>query len=365
MSQFSDWLATRGSDSAGVSDQLAGEFVRERRAGGCREGRSVRALGPLLEHLRQAGAIPPAVVDPVVGPVEVLLAEYARYAASERGLSSQTIERSAALLRPFLAEHVTGDGDRLALGSLTSAEVSGFMLACSQRVSPATVQRTATALRSLLGFLHLRGVLDSSLVGAVPATARWKLARLPEYLSGEQVEALLASCDLVTPVGRRDRAILAVLARLGLRAGEVAALGLDDIDWRRGEIALRGKGNRHDRLPLPVDVGEALVAYLTEARPAAADTRAVFIGARAPHRALTRGAVTQVVARASARAGLGTVYAHRLRHTAASSMLAAGGSLTEIGQVLRHQRAITTAGYAKVDHHRLRVLARPWPGDAA
>jgi site-specific recombinase XerD len=174
---------------------------------------------------------------------------------------------------------------------------------------------------------------------------------------------LLASCDPATAVGRRDVAILTLLARLGLRAGEVAALRLEDIDWRRGEITVVGKGNRHERLPLPVDVGEALVSYLNGSRPATTADREVFLGPRAPHRALTRGAVTQLVARAARRCGLGTIYAHRLRHTAATTMLRAGASLEEIGLVLRHRHALSTAGYAKVDHERLRELARPWPGD--
>jgi integrase/recombinase XerD len=227
------------------------------------------------------------------------------------------------------------------------------------------VQRTGTALRSLLRFLHLRGVIGASLVGAVPTAANWRLAGLPKYLTAEQAGMLLASCDLATAVGRRDLAILTLLARLGLRASEVAVLKLEDIDWRHGEITVRGKGDRHERLPLPADVGEAVVAYLSGFRPAATPGREVFLGTRAPHRALTRGAVTQVVARASHRCGLGTIYAHRLRHTAATRMLHAGASLEEIGQVLRHRDTLSTAGYAKVDHQRLRALARPWPGEDA
>lgn len=248
---------------------------------------------------------------------------------------------------------------------MTAADVTAFVIARIESVSPATVQRTGTALRSLLRFLHLRGLIGSSLVGAVPTAANWKLTGLPKYLTREQLTALLTSCDLDTAVGQRDLAILTLLARLGLRAGEAAALRLEDIDWRRGEITVRGKGNRHERLPLPADVGEAVVAYLSRFRPAAAAGREVFVGARAPYRALTRGAVTQLVARASRRSGLGTIYAHRLRHTAATSMLHAGASLEEIGQVLRHRHALTTAGYAKVDHEGLRALARPWPGEAA
>jgi integrase len=158
-----------------------------------------------------------------------------------------------------------------------------------------------------------------------------------------------------------------VLIRLGLRASEAAALRLDDIDWRRGVVTVAGKGNRHDRLPLPADVGQAIVAWLTAGRPntTAGDGREVFVRVRAPRQALTRGAVTQVVARAGVRAGLGPIYAHRLRHTAATGMLRAGGSLGEIGQVLRHRRPLTTAIYAKVDIAALRPLARPWPAGAA
>ncbi len=363
MADLSDWLGRRGLDGSALSTQAVDEFVRDRRVAGHRDARSARSLTPLLEYLRVTEAVPLPVAQPVAGPVETVLAGYACYLVQERGLSVLTVERSTELVRPFLAARVADDG--LALESLTAADVTAFMLARSGSVSPATVQRTGTALRSLLGFLHLQGVIGSSLVGAVPATARWKAAGLPKYLTAQQVGVLLAGCDPTTTVGQRDLAILTFLTRLGLRAGEVATLGLDDIDWRRGEITVRGKGNRHERLPLPVDVGEALVAYLTTSRHATAAARTVFVGTRAPHRALTRGAVTQVVARAARRAGLGTIYAHRLRHTAATAMLAAGASLEEIGQVLRHRHVLTTAGYAKVDHDRLRALARPWPGDAA
>jgi len=360
MARLSVWLDERGLGPA-VSRRVVDEFVAQRRSAGCREHRSVRALKPLLAYLGAAGATPSP--EPVLGPAEMLLADYGRYLAGERGLSGSTIERNMGLVRPFLVEHVVDA--RGSLRSLPAAEVSGFMLACTQRVSPATVQRTATALRSLLAFLHVEGVVGESLVTAVPAAARWRGAGLPRYLTAPQVQAMLAACDRGTDVGRRDAAIVTVLARLGLRAGEAAGLRLEDIDWRRGEITVTGKGNRHERLPLPVDVGEAVVAYLIRSRPAMTEDRAVFVGARAPHQALTRGAVTQVVARAARRAGLGTIYAHRLRHTAATAMLAAGASLEEIGQVLRHRHVLTTAGYAKVDHDRLRELARPWPGERA
>lgn len=219
----------------------------------------------------------------------------------------------------------------------------------------------ATALRSFLMFAHAGGLTAVGLASAVPATASWKLAGLPRALTGEQVAALLGSCDGTSVVGRRDSAVLAVLSRLGLRAGEVAGLRLDDIDWRLGEITVRGKGGRCDRLPLPADVGQAIVSYLAGGRPGAG-CREVFLCVRAPWRPMSRGAVTNVVARAARKAGLGTVHAHRLRHSAATAMLGAGAPLEEIGQLLRHRATLTTAIYAKVDIGALRTVARAWPG---
>ncbi|WP_244621984.1 site-specific integrase [Neomesorhizobium albiziae] len=181
----------------------------------------------------------------------------------------------------------------------------------------------------------------------------------------DQVQRLLTSCDRGTPNGRRDFAVLTALVRLGLRAGEVAKLKLDDLDWRAGEILVRGKGSCIQRLPLPADVGEAVAAYLRYGRPRTAQGRTVFVRVRAPHNALTSAGVSQIVAAAGRRAGLGQIYAHRLRHTTASAMLRAGASLPEVGQVLRHRRALTTAIYAKVDREALRRIARPWPGEVA
>jgi integrase/recombinase XerD len=222
-----------------------------------------------------------------------------------------------------------------------------------------------TALRSLLGFLGVKGLAAVSLVDAVPSVAGWRLAGLPKGLEPGEVARLLASCDRRTSVGRRDLAILTLLVRLGLRAGEVAGLSLEDVDWRAGQLMVHGKANRIAQLPLPVDVGEAMVAYLRRGRPATAQGRSVFVRVRAPHRALTPAGVSAVVFAAGQRAGLGELRAHRLRHTAATGLLRAGASLTEVGQVLGHRQPLTTAIYAKVDDDALRVLARPWPAGVA
>jgi integrase/recombinase XerD len=364
MGDLSCWLGGREETVAGLSTRLLAEFIAGRRAAGQRTGLSMRALRPLAEYLRGTGAVLAEEPGPPPGPVEEAIAEYASYLHAERGLAAGTIEHEIVLVRAFLAGRVREGGFK-DLGSLTAADVQAFVLDCARSASPARVQRTGTALRSLLRFLHLRGVTAFSLAGAVPTAAGWKLSGLPRHLTQQEAARMVESCDLATVTGRRDRAVLLLLARMGLRAGEAAGLRLDDIGWRSGEITVRGKGSRHERLPLPPDVGEALASYLRDGRPARGRSREVFAGVRAPHRPLTRGAVTQIAARASQRCGLGTVFAHRLRHTAAAGMLRGGASLEEIGQVLRHQRTLTTAIYAKVDYDGLRGLARPWPGDAA
>ncbi len=365
MGHLSGWLARRGLDGSGLTAAVVDAYLAERRSTGCASHWSRRALAPLLGFLQQRDVAPvPGTSGPEAGPVEALLGRYARWLATERGLAETTIQRNVGLVRPFVAG--LRRADRVELEHLGAGDVTAFVVAQCQDVGGGTPPRMVTALRSLLRFLHVEGLIDQPLVTAVPPVATWKLAGLPQALQADQVAALLGSCDPATVVGRRDLAILQVLVRLGLRAGEAAALRLDDIDWRGGELTVCGKGNRHDRLPLPADVGQAIVAYLIASRRSTTGAgigtgREVFVTVKAPRSALTRGAVTQVVARAARRAGLGPIYAHRLRHTAATGMLRAGGSLTEIGQVLRHRHTLTTAIYAKVDIEALRLLARPWP----
>ena len=206
---------------------------------------------------------------------------------------------NARLLRPFLDERAAGQEGRLELKALTAGDVASFVVDQSVRRSR-SVKRIVSALRSFLGFLYVEGLISQPLAQAVPSPPGWTLTGLPKTLPDSEVAALLASCDAERPAGRRDLAILTLLARLGLRAGEVAALRLDDIDWRRGELVVRGKAGRVDRLPLPADVGEKIAAYLRDGRPESAECRAVFITALAPHGPLSPGGVTTVVAAAGA-----------------------------------------------------------------
>jgi integrase/recombinase XerD len=356
---LSRWLAGADLGAADLTASVAESYLAARRSAGYTAYLTLKALAPLLGYLRELGVAPAAVIAAPVIPAQALLERYRCYLLAERGLREKVARGYVDSVRPFVAAHA--GGGEAGLRDLAAGDVTAFMTAESRRLAPKTVQRLATALRSLLRFWHVEGLVSGPLDRAVPRVAN-RRAALPQGLEPAQVQALLASCDREAADGRRDLAMLTLLARMGLRAGEVAGLRLDDIDWRRGEITIAGKGNRRDRLPLPADAGEVVAAYLRDGRPATALDRSVFIRVKAPHRGLTPGGVTQAVAAAARRAGLGTIYAHRLRHSAATAMLASGGSLAEIGQVLRHRRPHTTAAYTKVNVEALRALARPWPG---
>ena len=356
------WMLAAVGGLGQLSGPVIERYLAARCAAGYREYRSPRAVAPLLSYLAPLGVLPaPAAVAP--GPVEALLGGYRAWLLAERGLTGRTVRGYVDCVRPFVTGRLRGDV--LDLAGLTAGEVAGFVLQVCPGRAVGSAKLIVCALRSLLRWLHLTGTVPVSLAAAVPSVAGWRLSGLPKGLEPGQLRRLLGACDRRTPTGRRDYAIMLLLVRLGLRAGEVARLGLDDIDWRRGEMAVLGKGNRAERLPLPAEVGAAIAGYLRRGRPGTAAGRSVFVRVHAPHRALTAGGVTMVVFDAAQRAGLGRIYAHRLRHTAATAMLQAGSPLAEVGQVLRHRSALTTAIYAKVDRDALAVLARPWPVDAS
>jgi site-specific recombinase XerD len=356
MAQLSRWLEAHRLDTADLSDERVDGFLAARRAAGYTGLVSRRGLVPLLEFLTDRGEL--AVTEPVpsASGSEQLLARFHRYLLEERGLAASTADAYVLRARRFLAG-AAPDGQ---LGEVSTADVTRAVLEVSAALSVGSAQMFVAALRSFLRFCHIEGLVGADLSAAALTVTGRRTSSLPQAMTSRDVEALLCSCDRRTAVGRRDHAVIVTLLRLGLRASEVATLSLDDIDWRAGEIVVHGKGPRKDRLPLPVDVGEAITGYLQRGRPTTT-RREVFLTAIAPIAALQRGAVSSIVRRACVRAGLPPVGAHRLRHTAACEMVAAGVPLTEIGQVLRHRSLTSTSRYARVDVDGLRSLAQPWP----
>jgi len=351
MAHLSRWLGQQGRPAGGLAPATVDQFLAARKAAGYRRWLSARGIALLLEYLETAGLAVAAVSPDSQVPDDDVLAGFGDYLVAERGLAASTVRNYLDAARLLAAQ--------VHLEALTASEVTGFVLEQCRERSAGSAAVLVTGLRSLLRYLHLAGFTPVSLAGAVPSAA--SKSPLPEAVGPGQASLLLGSCDRGTAAGRRDYAVLVLLVRLGLRAGEVAVMQLGDIDWRAGQVTIRGKGNRLDQLPLPADAGQAIAAWLRDGRPGCS-CRQVFTTLLAPLGPLTRKAVSAIVTRAARRAGLAAVSAHRLRHGAATGLLRAGASLPEVGQVLRHASMLNTARYARVDHAGLSAVARPWPG---
>ncbi len=343
-------------DAAELDWEWIETYSRARAASGRRRP-GQRAYRPLMNYLSNAGVVPSRTLP--LTPVGELVLAYGNWLVG-RGLSAATVLRYGNLARRFLEERFSEVGERF-VEDLSAADVVAFLLRECGRVSVGSAKGRVAELRALLRFLFVRGLTPTLLASAVPPVAGWHDTTLPVGLTADEVRRLLDSCDRSQSTGIRDFAILMLVARLGLRSIEVARLQLDDIDWRCGEIAVRGKGGHRDRLPLPCDVGEALAAYLCGARPPT-PVRDVFLMSRAPRLPIPADLVNDVTRRGCRRVGLPIVGAHRLRHALATEMLHRGATLIEVSQVLRHRDLATTAIYAKVDPSTLRQVAQPWPG---
>lgn len=358
------WIASRRGALADLDERSVEQYLRHRAGKQSIQPGDRSALKRWLSVLREEGAIAPAVLL-LPTSHERIFNEFAAYLRTERGLVPKSIVRHLPVIRRFLHEVCpAGDDD---LGKISQEKVIRYIERHAQDWSPGTGKAMCWSLRAFLRYLHHQGLNPRALADCVPSMRRWKLASLPTFLSAAQVQRALDGCDRATPMGRRDYAILMMLAKLGLRAGEVATLTLDDIDWRASEMLVHAKGRQRARVPIPPDVGAAIVAYLRNGRPKSS-CRRLFIRTLAPHVGFASGcAITMIAKTALDRVGIeGCAHrgAHIFRHSLATELLRSGATLTEIGQLLRHESHDTTRIYAKVDVEALRTLSLPWPGGA-
>ncbi|MDA8312777.1 MAG: tyrosine-type recombinase/integrase [Actinomycetota bacterium] len=358
LARLSRWLNERRLGTADLTKERLEQFLSEmprRRDGGSVCSR--RALTQALEVLEEHGVVPLEAVEARSSPSEVLIASFERFLLQERAVARSTAAVYVARARRFLG-WCAPSGEVV---GLRASDVTDAVLRESTALSASATKLFVTALRVFLRFCFIEGLTPNDLSGAALSVARRRRSSLPKGIGPSVADALLRSCDRRRSKGRRDYAILLVLVRLGLRAGEVAGLRLEDIDWRAGEVVVRGKGRHEDRLPLPSDVGEAIAAYLQRGRPRTTGHREVFLRAVAPIGPLGTNGISGIVRAACLRAGVPVVRAHRLRHTVACQMADRGVPLPEIARALRHRSISSTAEYARVDVERLRTVAQPWP----
>jgi site-specific recombinase XerD len=359
IARFSNWLHDRRVDLHQVDEASVERFL-QRDPGIVRSGEAapLRRLLAILRKIEVTRAKPPEPRN----DQQRFIDEYRRYLLRERGLAETSLLNYVPFAEQFLSGRF-GQAD-IKLPELTAADVTKFMRDRVHQLSSGRAKLLVTALRSFLRYLRHQGKISVDLAGCVPPVAVWPLSAVPKFLPAGTVQRILDHCARDTRDGKRNYAILLLLARLGLRACEIVALSLDDIDWDNGRITIRCKGGRWAQLPLPADVGEAIAIYLRTGRPRCV-CRHVFLRHRAPLRGFGDSiTVSTIVRRALIRAGIDSARkgAHLFRHTLATDLLREGASLDEIGELLRHRSPNTTAVYAKVDLTALRTLALPWPG---
>ena len=361
LASFGHWLERRRLSITDFDEQCIARFIAYKRRNGRVHRGNRETLLQFLDHLRERDVISRPTPTCDDSPLAAILTRYEKHLRSERGLAAATVINYLPCIRKFLIERFREKP--FLLREVRSSDVSAFILRYAPTMSPRRAQLVTAAFRSFFRFLFQDGELQVNLALSVPSVADRRLATIPKYLSPDQVEQVVGTCNRQTSTGRRDYAILLLLARLGLRAGEVVSLQLDDIDWRAGDLLIRGKGLLHDRMPLPVDVGEALTSYLRMDRPPC-KTRRVFVCMKAPRSGFAGpSTLSTIVRRALDRADLHPAMrgAHVLRHSLATTMLRSGASMNEIGEILRHRTPNTTEIYAKLDFDGLRTLAHPWP----
>jgi|WetSurMetagenome_2_1015567.scaffolds.fasta_scaffold28491_3 site-specific recombinase XerD len=364
LADLNQWLQRYRLQISDLTESTLHRYLRSRHQRFRRRRGETSLVSRLLNLLHTQGLLPKEVPPPFDDPHQRALNDFDRYLSEERGLAMATRINYRAFVQRFLSAQFGAKPIRFA--DLKAEDVIRFIRNQAPGLSHKRAGLMVSALRSFFRYLLHRGDITIDLAACVPSIANWQLSSLPRFLRPHQVQQVLAHCDRRTTQGRRDYAILLLLARLGLRACEIVSLTLDDIHWQTGEITIKGKGKRAAQLPLPPDVGKAIADYLKKDRPACS-TRRVFMCMKAPRRGFANSqGISTIVARALKRAGIDSPHrgAHLFRHSLATQMLGQGASLADIALLLRHRSLDTTAIYAKVDLIALLPLAQTWPGGA-
>ena len=362
VSKLSQWLQKRHIVIENLNESCINKFILYRKKRNLLRNDDQVALKQFIRFLRDEGILSASAPEIKASEIQHIENNFAQYLQRERGLSQVTIDNYLPIIRRFLTERF--HKRKVLFKQLCTRDISKFVLRYAHTKSPGRAQTMINALRSFFRFLHQRGEITIDLAAAVPTVARWQFSEIPKFLQPEQVKRILESCDRSTGTGKRNYAILLLLSRLGLRAGEIVHMELDDILWETGEIIVRGKSSREEKLPLPHDVGQAIVTYLQDIRPHCSSRR-LFIRMVAPLRGFASSVnVCTIVRKSLAQAGIDTDFkgAHLFRHTLATNMLRGGANIAEIGEILRHQDPNATEIYTKVDFASLRMIAQPWPG---
>ena len=364
ISKFSQWLQKRHLVIEELNESCINKFIRYRKKGNLMRSGDELALEHFIAFLREKGILSAFAPEIKVSDIQRVENNFAQYLQQERGLSQATIDNYLPTIRRFLTECFRKR--KIIFKKLHARDISKFVLRYAHTMSPGRAKTMVNALRSFFRFLHQRGEVAIDLAAAVPTVARWQFSEIPKFLQPEQVKHILESWDRSTGTGKRNYAILLLMSRLGLRAGEIVHMELDDILWETGELIVKGKSSRDEKLPLPHDVGRAIATYLRDIRPPCSSRR-LFIRMVAPLRGFSSSVTVCTIVRDSlARAGINTEFkgAHLFRHTLATNMLRGGANIAEIGEILRHQDPNATEIYTKVDFESLRAIAQPWIGGA-
>lgn len=362
ISKLGQWLQKKQLSIEDLDEIQIKKFICYLKKRNCLQLGNWATLKQFINFLREENILPESVTKPDDSEIEIIVNSFSKYLKKERGLSQSTMDKYLPTIHLFLTECF--GKKNILLDKLRPTDISRFILRHAHTMSISCTQSMITALRSFFSFLYQRGQIHTNLAAAVPFVSRWRYTPVPKFLQPEQIKRILEACDQKTAMGQRNYAILLLLARLGLRAGEIVNMELEDINWESREIMVKGKSKREQKLPLPDEVGQAIVAYIRYGRPLCS-SRKVFIRMKAPRHGFTGSENVCTIVRQSLKdAGIEMDFkgVHLFRYTLATNMLSGGATIKEIGQILGHQLPAATEIYTKVDLGALRAIAQPWLG---